>query len=200
MNKDEIYQYTKEKTCYAKIWSKCNSNVRVVCGYRTNLNKELEIMNRNLSAEALDLLIERKLGYQLNQWRHTAYPLGEDQFEKKWLYLKKHGFKVQLTHCKDVKFRHDCNKWLQFFTVVGMIEEIFEKYPDLKLFILGPGHEEFKFSEMFLESESNFYQFYMLQIQRCEKNSNIEYDSFWTTAHNSADFVFLLTLVQWCPL
>ena len=200
MTQEETERTIKEKACYAQIWAKCNSNCLVASGMRTSLNKELERKSRTLSEEARDSLIERKLTYQVNQWRDTEYQMDRDKFSERWEWLKKHGFRIQLTHSKDIKFRHKPNKWLQFYTYVGLIEEIFQQYPDLKLHIYGPGFENFKFSDMFLESESNLNQYHMRQISRCERSNNIQFDSFWSTVDNASDYALGVGIYDKLPL
>lgn len=169
-------------------------------GFKSNLNKELEREYRKLDEEGRDKLIERMLLYRVKQWQGTAYPITEDQFEQKWEWYRKHGMKIQLTHCSDIKFRHEPNKWLQFYTCVRLIENIMAKYPDLKTFIYGPDFEDFRFSDVFLEDESEFQQNYMRQISRTEKNTNIGFDSFWTTAGNSSNYALSVGCHDKLPL
>ena len=157
-------------------------------------------MYRKLNDDGRDKLIERKLTYKTKLWKDTDFPITEDQFAQKWEWYKKHGFTIQLKHCSDIKFRHEPNKWLQFYTCVRMIEDIFARYPDLKRFIYGPDLDDFTFTDVFLEGESEFQMHYMRQISRTEKNKNIGFDSFWTTAGNSSNYALSVGYHDKLPL
>ena len=173
---------------YGKIYRRCNTNC--TSHPKTNLNKELLKKYKTLGAPAMDNLVLRKLGYEMKMWNTTEFVMTEQQFQDRYDWFMKHTerFNIQLNNSDDVKFRHEPAKWLSFYKSVWLIEEILNRNIGLKRHIFGEGNDNFCFTELFLESESEFFQHHHRQISRTESTENIQFDSYFTLLHNTADF------------
>ena len=117
-------------------------------------------------------------------------PISEEEYERKYYWLMKNGFKLVFVHQTDIKFRFQTDKWYFFHTIVHLIEELLDKNENLKERIYGESNSDFKFDENFLEAKSKFYMHYSRQISRTEKNANLEFDSIWTLVTNIFKFSF----------
>ena len=62
-----------------------------------------------------------------------------------------------------------------------MIKTVLDESPSLKQFICGEDNLDFTFSELFMDAKADFNQQYGRCIIRCERDENIEFNSFWNT-------------------
>ena len=185
---EETQKYIDQKVVYSSIYRKCNKNCETKP--KINLNKQLHKYYKELEDPAMENLILRKVSYQMKMWEPTEYKMSEQQFQDKYDWLLKHGFDITLHHTNDLKFRHEPAKFMTFYTNVWLIEEILNKNPNLKRYICGEGKDNFGFTELFLATESEFFQHHHRQISRTERTENIQFDSYHTLAGNITDYSF----------
>ena len=101
---------------YNLVWSKCNFNSKTG-GPITNLNKELQIANKNIDEADKSDVITRKLDYCMQQWKNTDNPMSQEEWDRKYDWFMKHGFRLQFVHQVDIKFRHSTSKFAFFYQV-----------------------------------------------------------------------------------
>ena len=146
-------------------------------------------MSKTLTFDDKEELIVRKLNYKTKMWSKTDYPFTEDDFQKQLDWLLSHGFqRIAFTHLSDKKFRHEPQKYLFLFTFVKKIESVLDENITLKKHVLDDDNVNFHFSDLFLEGQSEFYQFHHRQISRTEKMENIQFDSFFSLFENLVDY------------
>lgn len=180
-------QYEKEELRYDFIWKHINFN----CPKSpiTNLNKELAIetanVNRNLVLK--EELIKLKMDFQFRMRAETDFPMSDQVYDEKIDWLMARHFKLEFFRTDDKKFRHSPEKFQNFYTLLPVVKRLLNK-PELKSlreYLYGEENMDFEFSKEWLEAKEEFMIFHAQQVQRTEKNSNIEFDNFLTTCDNT---------------
>ena len=178
MDPNEAAIFKENFLMYKKIWENCKTNTkkRPIC----NLNKELRKTVENFTSNQKELVVERRLVYEVKLFSETDYPLSEDFFERKWQQRMKMPLSCEFYREHDMKWRHVTSKWSFFNQYWPTIEEILEKNQVLKEHIYG-GNTNFKFDPLWIESRTEMMIYHARTITRCERDENVEFQSLWSS-------------------
>ena len=177
LGNEEGKQFKLQEEMYENIWRKCkiNTTKKPV----TSLNKELRKAVDNFTFDEKSDCIDLDIDYQVKKYKDTAYPITPTVAAKKKEWHMQRQIPTEFRRMHDNKWRHPAKIWAFFKKFVPTIETIFDKLPHLKEHIYGPDNLNFRFSKPWIESRSQWMIHFEQQIERCEKTSNINYQSNW---------------------
>ena len=177
LSPEEGIQFKEQEEMYRNLFAYCKKNTtnKPV----TNLNRELRIAVNNYTAAEKLATIDRDIDYQVKMYKDSANPLTEHMIEKKRDWYMKHPMSTEFTRLHDSKWRHPTRRFAFFNKFLTTIEDILDRLPHLKELIFGPDNLNFRFSRVWLESRSEWTIYHALEISRCEKTANIQFQSNW---------------------
>lgn len=202
MGDEEGDQTKLHEEMYHLIWAKAKINTKSQPSM--NLNKELRRAVTNFTIEEKAECVERIIAFEIKLYKETDYPLSNTVIERKTQWYMQRQLSTEFTREHDSKWRHPAHKWSFFFRFMPTISKILNKNPKLKAHILGEEHENFEFSELWMESRTEFMNLLARTITECEKQENIEYRSIWDLAEEirmyalgAGDFTPLRDAYRW---